>query len=382
MSPTKRLTSRVTSPRFARQQMHPILRLTALFLLLPVLLGMGTPAELSPQKASAQITAQEDALLAQLRALQLDMDRKQAEAAVLEAERTALLRERGQLLQEQAAVGLRHEEYRTALAGMLASWQTAGPGSRLELLLTSESLSVFLRRLSAMRQLDRDFASLLADLEATEAALAAGEARLRDTLEDVAQKEQQLSTALAERQTKKTELETSLASLRADRDRYEAMLAELAETWAQAMTVFPALTKGFAEVIAAGGFPEDVLEMSFGLSGITAVMREARFQEILDSAEGLPPLAFGFTPEGIVLEVPEAQLLLLGRFEIEDGVTLVYRPVSGTQGGLILTEAQLADLSRNGELAFKLEPILMGTTIARAVPAAGVLTLSIRMAAW
>jgi peptidoglycan hydrolase CwlO-like protein len=248
-------------PPFARQQMHPILRLAALFLLLPVLLGMGTPAELSPQEASAQITAQEDALLAQLRALQLDMDRKQAEAAVLEAERTALLRERGQLLQEQAAVGRRHEEYRTALAGMLASWQTAGPGSRLELLLTSESLSVFLRRLSAMRQLDRDFASLLADLEATEAALAAGEARLCDTLEDVAQKEQQLSPALAERQTKKTELETSLASLRADRDRYEAMLAELAETWAQAMTVFPALTKGFAEVIAAGGFPEDALDV-------------------------------------------------------------------------------------------------------------------------
>ena len=337
---------------------------------------------LAPQEAVAQAAAQEDALLSQLRALQLDIERKQAEAAELETERTGLLDALARLELEQDAVAQRHTGYQTALAGILASWQTAGPGSRLELLLTSESLSVFLHRLSAMRQLDRDMSALLADMSDTRAELAAGEVRLRETLETAVQKERKIAAVLAQMHSSRTELEASLVSLRADRSRYEAMLAELVETWEQAMSVFPALTEGFSDVIAAGGFPEDALEMSFGLSGMTAVMREERFADIIERAEGLPPLSFGFQAQGVSLDVPEAELHLIGRFVIEDGVTLVYRPLSGTQGGLSLTEEQLADLSRHGVLALQLEPILMGTAISQVIPGDGFLTLSIRMRLW
>lgn len=382
MTPRIRAKCPIPSCKHIRRFSARACLILALFLALPFFLGMGSVPALSPQEALLQTAEKEDVLLAQLRGMQLDMERKRAEADLLEAERASLLVELARLNQEQELVSQRHARYRSALAGILSSWQTAGPGSRLELLLSSDSLSVFLRRLSAMRQLDRDMSSLLSQLEASQAELGAGEARVGRTLEAVEQKGRQLAGTLERMRMTEMNLEASLTSLRAERSRYETMLAALSETWEQAMEVFPSLTRGFSKVIAEGAFPDDALEMTFDLSGITAVMRQERFQDILDNAEGLPPLTFSFNPEGVVLDVPDAELRLVGQFDIKRGVTLVFRPQVGTQGGLTLTEAQLRDLSRKGALEFQLEPILMGTTIQRVTPGDGFLRLAIRMLVW
>ena len=332
-----------------------------------------------PQAKIRETEARETETLSTLRSLQLDIARKGVEADQLVAEQKHL---QERLLVIEAGLRAEQDRYRgnsEALGNVLVAWQTAGPGSRLELLLSSDSLSLFLQRLSAMRQLDRDTDALLEQLEQNLAAMDAQKSRQQEAIAALEQKAVALQNTLRSMQQEEARLDAALIALAEERGRYEAMLAELEKTWAQSMLVFPQLTKSFTRVIETGSFPDDALEIVFGPAGVTALMRQNRFQSILDNADGLPPLTFEFLKGQVRLLVPEAELDLRGVFEVRKGVTLVFRPTSGSQGNLVLTPEQLVDLSRKGTLEFRLEPILMGTTIRDAVSEPGVLNLSIAM---
>ena len=331
------------------------------------------------QAAMRETEAKEAETLAALRSLQLDIARKAAEADQLVAEQEQL---QERLVEIEGALQEERKRYRdssTALGNVLTAWQTAGPGSRLELLLSSNSLSLFLQRLSAMRQLDRDMDALLEQLEQNLIAMDAQKARQQEAITALEHKGAEIGNALRAMELEESRLETALAALQAERGKYEMMLAELGKTWEKALLVFPQLTKSFTRVIETGSFPDDALEIRFELDGMKAVMREDRFQSILDNAEDLPPLTFQFEKGYVRLLVPEAELDLRGVFEVRKGVTLVYRPTSGSQGTLALTPEQLGDLSRKGALEYRLEPILMGTTIRDAVSENDMLHLSISM---
>ena len=331
------------------------------------------------QAAMRETEAKEAETLAALRSLQLDIARKAAEADQLVAEQEQL---QERLVEIEGALQEERKRYRdssTALGNVLTAWQTAGPGSRLELLLSSNSLSLFLQRLSAMRQLDRDMDALLEQLEQNLIAMDAQKARQQEAITALEHKGAEIGNALRAMELEESRLETALAALQAERGKYEMMLAELGKTWEKALLVFPQLTKSFTRVIETGSFPDDALEIRFELDGMKAVMREDRFQSILDNAEDLPPLTFQFEKGYVRLLVPEAELDLRGVFEVRKGVTLVYRPTSGSQGSLTLTPEQLGDLSQKGALEFRLEPILMGTTIRDAVSENDMLHLSISM---
>ena len=341
--------------------------------------GSSAAASGSPD-ASARLEASvrtETELLAGLRALQLDIEREEADMTRLTAALADGKTQLEALEREIARETERYDANRDTLAAVLAAYQMSGPGSRLELLLTSDSLSTFLRRLSALRQLDRDTEALLAELEAGRNALAAQRGEKQALVEKLEQDRTQLARSLEGKRGKEAELETALAALKADRAAYEAELASLARTLDKAMAVFPELTDGFSRIITEGAFPPDALAMTFSLAGMTAVMQEDRFQAILDADRRLPKTSFHFKTGVAALRVESAELSLEGDFVVIDGVTLEFRPKTGSQGGLTLTDAQLADLSRNGPLQFRLEPILQGTTIRRIKLQEGQFILSI-----
>jgi len=338
-------------------------------------------ADASPTTDDAAYLAEaeraETAILSELRALQLDIARDEAEmerlTAALAEGKTQLEAIERDILRETE----RYDANRETLSAVLATYQVAGPGSRLELLLSSDSLSTFLRRLSALRQLDRDTAALLDSLEAGRNALVTQQAEKKALLDKLDQDRALLAQSLDGKHAKEATLEASLTALAADRTAYEAQLAELARTWDKAMDVFPELTDGFSRIITEGAFPPDALSLTFGLAGMTAVMRQDRFQAILDADKRLPKTVFRFRQGVASLQVESAALALEGDFVVIDGITLEFRPKSGSQGGLELTVEQLADLSRRGALQFRLEPILQGTTIRRIKLQDGQFTLSV-----
>lgn len=333
----------------------------------------------NPEAAILEAEIREAEILAALRGLQLDIARKGAEADQRRLERADVARVLLTIETELLLEGQRYENSKAILANVLTAWQTAGAASRLELLLASDSLSLFLHRLSALRQLDRDTGALLDRLDKSLRVMETQRQKQQEAIAELDRKAAEIERVLQPMRQQEADLEASLTALQADRGRYEAMLSELEKTWEKALDVFPQLTESFTRVIAEGGFPEDALEISFGLTGVTAIMREERFAAILSEAENLPPLTFQFKNADVHLVVPEAELDLHGLFDVLDGVTLVFHPVSGTQGGLVLTPAQLADLSQKGALEFRLEPVMMGATIREVKPEPGLLNLSISM---
>lgn len=341
--------------------------------------GGETDALENPEAAIIAADTREAEILTALRGLQLDIARKAAEADQRRLEREAVVRALRIIEAELQLEEQRYENSKTTLANVLAAWQTVGAVSRLELLLASDSLTLFLHRLSALRQLDSDTSALLARLDMSLQTMETQRVKQQETIAELDRKSSEIQRALQLMRQQESDLDASLAALQADRGRYEAMLSELENTWEKALDVFPQLTVAFTNVIAEGGFPEDALEIGFGLTGVSAVMREERFATILGEAKGLPPLTFEFQSADIHLVVPEAALDLHGLFDVKDGVTLVFRPLSGTQGGLPLTPAQLADLSQKGPLEFRLEPVMMGATIREVNPEPGLLSLSISM---
>ena len=327
----------------------------------------------------AVVERTEAAILSELRALKLDIARDVADMERLTA---ALTQGRSQLETLERDIARETDRYndnRDTLAAVLAAYQQAGPGSRLELLLSSDSLSAFLRRLSALRQLDRDTAGLLEALDAGRNALVTQQADKQALLDRLALERAMLAKTLEDKRGKETELEASLAALEKDRAAYEARLAALERSWDKAMNVFPELTEGFSRIITEGAFPPDALSLTFGLAGMNAVMRQERFQAILDADRRLPGTVFRFRQDSASLRVESAELALEGDFVIIDGSTLEFRPLSGSQGGLALTAEQLSDLSRRGALQFRLEPILQGATIKRIRLQEGQFTLSVNV---
>lgn len=354
-------------------------------------LAQGTPAVVLATAAAFLETAPDDnqflieasrkeaEILAELRALQLDIARDEADIAALnieitkiEAEITAI----DSLIVEDTAI---YNLNRAVLAEVLAIYQTAGPASRLELLLSSNSISEFLQRLSAIRQLDRDTAALLTELDENLKALEARRAERIALLNEKAEQERYIELRLADKKSTEAVLEASLVALEEDRAAYEQALEELARSWEKAMTVFSSLTGGFSDIIESGYFPPDTLTLEFGIGGITALMREERFQGILDASDKIPKVQFEFLNDKASLYVDEADLFLEGTFVILDGVTLEFRPKNGTQGGLVLSEEQLDDLSRKSALQFRLKPLLDGSTIRSLELSPDLLVLSIRL---
>ena len=342
-------------------------------------MGDGTDPLDNPEAAIIAAEVREAEILTALRGLQLDIARKAAEADQRRLEREDVARALRRIEADLQLEGQRYANSKTTLANVLAAWQTAGAASRLELLLDSDSLALFLHRLSALRQLDRDTSALLNRLDNSLQTMETQRLKQQETIAELDRQSAEIQRVLQLMRQQESDLEASLAALQADRGRYEAMLSELEKTWEKALDVFPQLTAAFTTVIAEGGFPEDALEISFGLTGVNAVMREERFDAILGEAKNLPPLTFEFKSADVHLVVPEAALDLHGLFDVKDGVTLVFHPLSGTQGGLPLTAVQLADLSRKGALEFRLEPVMMGATIREVNPEPGLLNLSISM---
>lgn len=342
----------------------------------------GASATSSPVPGDAairilEIGEAEKGILQKLRSLQLEIARDNEAIAALTADIGRLEKElKGlDLLLKTETASL--ESNREALRQVLVQYQMSGPGSQLELLLSSDSLATFLRRLGIVREMNHETGSLLERLKENKRRVDEQLAEKQAVLKGLQDQQATLQQTLQDKKTGEADLESSLAALAADRAGYEEQLARMEAAWNLALQLFPKLTDGFSRIVSEGAFPQDALEMTFSLFGVSASLKEKTFSDILSGDKRMLGAVFHFHPGSVTLEIPDAGLGLAGSFKLVKGITLEYEVQSGTQGGMPLDPAQLAELSKNGPLRFGLEPLLQGGTISKVKILEGFLILDV-----
>jgi len=316
-------------------------------------------------------------ILQRLHALQVEIGADVLEVQSLTAESDALKDEVETLAKRMDEETARLEANKLQVRKILVRYEMAGPGSQVEVLLASVTLSEFLQRLSILREMNRQTGVFLARLAENRRVLEEQRSSRAAVLMEMESKRVLLEQTLAGKKQRESELEASLASLAEDRTAYEARLDQLNLAWADAQNLFPKLSKGFSAIVTEGAFPQDALEMGFSLSGVIAGLQQGTFQKILSGDRRMLGVVFRFHKDRVTMEMPDLALVLDGTFEVEEGKTLVYRVESGTQQDIALELVQLAALSAGGDLRFELEPLLQGGAIRKIKLQEGELLLDI-----
>ncbi len=324
-----------------------------------------------------QLKTLEADLLLQLHTQQMGIDASKVEIKQIEED---IVIKQGQVLQLEIQI----EESNTtlqaskeALANVLITYQKTGVGSQLELLLSSESLSDFLQRLSIFKEMNLQASIMLEELKTNRETLEAKKIKQNLLLTKLDEQKKAKTSALSEMQSKEKDLSEQLSALANDRHKYEEALAIMQMQWDEAILIFPKMTKVFTQIISSGNFTENSLEMDISLFGVSATLHEKTFQDILNAEKKWPKSNFRFKKDEILLDLPEYDLSLSGTFIIVDGAKLVYEVASGTQGGTQLEKIQIEQLSKSGPLSFNITPLLQGGTISKIKVQDGIVVLNI-----
>ncbi len=333
---------------------------------------------IAPEQADLQELGQEEKeTLRQLNVLQVEIAEDESKRRKLEEDSVLLQKERLELDSRISAETAKRDADRKNVREILVRYEMAGPGSQMELLLDSENLSMFLQRLSILREMNAQTEAYLTRLDVICRTLAAQEAEKVALLADLDEKRTAINRALVGKQALEAELEASLSGLAEKRALFEARLEQMRQGWDSAKTLYPKLSQGFSDIVAEGAFPPDVPVMEFSLTGMVAVLKQAPFQQILSGDARMLGVRFRFQRDLVILELPELDLILEGSFDVKEGKTLEFQAVSGSQKDFPLEPSQLKELELGGPLQFRLEPVLQGGTIRKVASKEGELRLDI-----
>lgn len=258
------------------------------------------------------------------------------------------------------------ERKRDVLEQVLKSYQRKGPGSFLEILLESDNLSVFLRRINTFRDLTRNTGELLTSLEESKGKLSAEKVRLSEKMLFIEGKQQELRVALEKKEQLIESQESYLASLAGKRAYYQEYLTNLQKLFQELGGFFETVAEEFVKVVEEGNIPSDALKTTITFMNITGTIDEKTFNDIIKANPRLPEMTFRFLPGKIEMTIPEKNLLLIGNFAILEGNRIEFAAEEGTFFGMPLEAGALEALIRGIHLILDLKP-LIGKNILHAV---------------
>lgn len=288
----------------------------------------------------------------------------------MEAEEKKLAREIKAINQEikvaEAAIAqgeLAYDKKQESLKRVLQSYQRMGPGSFIEILLDSDSLSIFLQRINILRDLARNTGELLDQLEASGEKLSKEKAELSQKLVLLENRQKQSREALNKKMEFKEEMENYLASLNEEREQYQKQLADIQQVWNELKPLFSGAAKEFSRIIEEGSLPDNALRLSFNLLEIRGAIDDKDINSVIAEQSSLPDMEFGFHPGKVEISLPDKFLVLSGTFVILDGHTLKFEAREGSFYGMKLTQSSLKELFNEGDLVLDIEPLLAGNII-------------------
>lgn len=249
------------------------------------------------------------------------------------------------------------------LKKVLQSYQRSGPGSYLEILLSSDNMTTFLLRINTLRDLTRNTGILLQSIESSKENLKSEKAKRSESLALMEVKLKESREALDKKVKLKDEMEKYLASLKEERDFYQKSVADIQQMWGGLKSLFPAIVSEFSKIIEEGKIPPDAFKTTFSLYGIKGSISEKAFNEIIADNPRIPKMEFDFYPGKVGISIPEKNLVLSGRFVITDGHTLKFVADKGSFYGMTLEAGAIGELFRDGYLILDLKSMLGSSTL-------------------
>ena len=260
---------------------------------------------------------------------------------------------------EESAYAKKRED----LKQVLKSYQRSGPGSYLEILLNSENMTTFLRRVNTLQDLTRNTGDLLKSLEESREKLTTGKAERAEKLVLVEEKLKQSRESLNKKLKLKEDKEKYLASLKEEREYYQKYLVDIQQMWDGIKPLFIEIVNEFSRVIEEGNLPPDAIKTTFSFYRIMGSIDEKSFNDIITGDPRIPKIVFDFSPGKVEIRVPERNLVLTGKFVVLEGHTLKFVAEKGSFYGMPLEAGAIEELFKEGYLILNLKSMLGNSTL-------------------
>lgn len=250
-----------------------------------------------------------------------------------------------------------------SLKQVLRSYQRMGPGSFMEILLDSDSLSTFLQRINTLRDLTRNTGELMDQLEKSGEKLKQDKMSLSEKLHMIEEKQKQAREALTKKFELRKEKEAYLVSLKGAREYYQEYLSNIEKVWSEMKVLFSEAAAEFSRIVEKGNIPSEALKLKFSFTEIRGAIADSVINKVISEQSTLPTMIFTFHPGRVDIGLPDNHLELSGTFLIEDGHKLRFEAQKGSFYGLPLEAGSLAELLEKGNLVLDIEPLLAGNSI-------------------
>ncbi|ABW18219.1 coiled-coil domain-containing protein [Alkaliphilus oremlandii] len=250
------------------------------------------------------------------------------------------------------------EKGKENLKQVLRSYQRMGTGSYIKIILESNSISGFLRRINILRDMTKNTGKLLNSLEESKAKMVFSKENLDEKLSLVEAEKIRLKIALEKNIALKNDLQQYLNTMAEQRDYYSQYLDNIKVVWNELKPMFYNTTKEFNRIISSENLPEDLLKINLTLKGIRGSIEERTFNEILTGRAYLPKIEISFYKDEIKMELPEKYLILQGGFVILNKNQLEFKVNRGSFFGMELEQSAIADLFKEGPMVLDISPLI------------------------
>lgn len=309
------------------------------------------------------ITEEERKTIEKLFTLAQELELMESEEKKLSQEIEGINHEISEMEEKISEGELAYAKKQESLKKVLQSYQRMGPGSFLEIILDSDSLSTFLQRINILRDLARNTGELLDELERSGEKLSGEKAVLDEKLALLEGKQEQSRKARDAKAELKRELEEYLASLKGESEYYRTYLTDIEKTWAELKPMFSDAAKEFSRIIKEGSLPLDAMKITFSLFEVRGAIADKVINEVVSEQSRLTDIIFAFHPGRVEISMPDKYLLLSGTFDIIEGHILKFRALEGSFYGMPLEQGTLEELFSEGDLQLDIGPQLAGNSV-------------------
>lgn len=341
-----------------------IIRSILLTILLLILFGL-TPGkvhgEVKPITETRDklegISEEEEQVLQELFLISQEMDEMIRQKERLTEELDKLNKDEQVLEDEIKGIQEEYDENLYLLEKVLVSYQRGGPASYLEILLSAENFSSFLKRMHLIQDISRNIDGLLSSLDEAKLLLIESQEKLQENIKNQVEKKDELSEAIRKHELLQADQETKLGALKEEKELYSEYLEELELMWDDLKSIFSSMVEDFEKIIRQGNFTIEDLNVEFSFFTVKGAIHQDTFNRIIEENSELPKLVFEFKDDKVILEVPERKLLLKGQFLQTGPTSIVYQVDSGTFYNLPLEKVSIDELLKDGSLTIDFEEV-------------------------
>ena len=319
---------------------------------------LGDDPFIEVKEKMSNISDEEKKIVEELFILLQDIEEMEREVEKISKEIEKINDELRELEEKIKLEEIAYKKNRDTLRDVLKIYQKRGTGSFIEIILSSQNLTTFIRRLNALRDLTRNTGELLTTLDESKERLSTQKEELDNKLNLVKTEEEKLKIALYKKLAIRKDMEDFLDSLLEERELYEEYLLTLEKGWDVLKILFNDSIKEFSRMIEEGNIPADAIDITFSLPNIKGTMSEEDFNNIILSNPNLPEMVFVFEEEKVTLNMPSENLSLSGNFIILDDQSIKFQVSEGNFYDMKLEKASIEELFKDGELVLNLKPIL------------------------